>query len=184
MKRRVCMKRFFAICAIFLFMFSMYGCKSPKSDNMPKNEIEISTLESAIKAAIKARLITEGADTTDFQGDILPNYRSIHLNDVSTLNIPERYDLSIFEDGVAVIHKNANNSDLIAIAKIKDGKQSAAEGLAFNLREYQMSIADCYLPNQTAKINDNIIKSIGNYIIYITYTNPEYIESAILKVIQ
>ncbi len=178
------MKKFISISILILFIFSLCGCKDNKSENMPKNEIEMTTLESAIKGAIKARLITEGAENTDFEDEILPNYRSIFLSDVSTLNIPDEYDLTIFDDGVAVIHKSADNSDLIAIAKVKDGKQSAAEGLALRLRDFQMSMADSYLPNQTTKIENNIIKAIGNYIIYITYSDPKYIEEAILKVIQ
>ncbi len=178
------MKRFLSIIIVSIFILSLSGCKDNKSENMPKNEIKMSTLESAIKAAIKARLITEGAESTEFDGEILPNYRSIFLSDVSALNIPDEYDLSIFDDGVAVMHKSADNSDLIAIAKVKDSKQSSAEGLALRLRDFQMGMTDSYLPNQTTKIKNNIIKTIGNYIIYITYSDPQYIEDAILKVIQ
>ena len=178
------MKRYLSFMIASILILSISGCKDSKNENTPRNEIEMSTLESAVKAAIKAQLITEGADSTDFDGEILPNYRSIFLKDISSMNIPDEYDLSIFDDGVAVIHKSADNSDLIAIAKVKDGKRSAAEGLALRLRDFQMSMSDSYLPNQTAKIKDNIIKTIGNYIIYITYNDPKYIEDAILKVIQ
>lgn len=178
------MKRFFTVSAIFILSLSLCSCKDAQSENLPKNEISMTSLESAVRAAIKADLITSGAESNAFEGEMLPNYRSIFLDNASEFEIPDEYDLSVLEDGVAVIHKNADNADLIAIAKVKDGKQSSAEGLAFSLRDFQLSMADSYLPNQTSKINDNIIKSIGNYIIYITYNDAKYIEEAILKVIQ
>jgi len=175
------MNRFLLFSLTLMLLFC--GCKEINEDNHPKESVSMNTLESVIKAQIKSDLIAAGHDSNEFQEDMLPSYRSVFLKD-NSLSIPIEYDLSALDDAIAIINKNTNNADLIAILKAKGGETTYAEGFARALRNFQISNSDSYLPDQMRKIEESILKTVGNYVIYISYDNPQRIENAILDAIQ
>lgn len=72
---------------------------------------------------------------------------------------------------------NVNSTTIIVLeAASADDVPAVKEGLEAYL-ENQVNIWSQYLPDQYEKVENNIIKTEGNYFIYITYDNPESIEA-------
>lgn len=72
---------------------------------------------------------------------------------------------------------NVNSTTIIVLeAASSDDIPAIREGLEAYL-ENQVNIWSQYLPDQYEKVENNIIKTEGNYFIYITYDNPESIEA-------
>lgn len=72
---------------------------------------------------------------------------------------------------------NVNSTTIIVLeAASADDVPAVKEGLEAYL-ENQVNVWSQYLPDQYEKVENNIIKTAGNYLIYITYDNPENIET-------
>lgn len=69
------------------------------------------------------------------------------------------------------------NADEIILLEAKDKKQVASlkESLEKEL-EGQVQTWKQYLPDQYEKVEKNVIKTNGNFLLYVTYTHPEKIE--------
>ena len=69
------------------------------------------------------------------------------------------------------------NADEIILLEAKDEKQVAAlkESLEKELNG-QVQTWEQYLPDQYEKVKNNIIKTNGKYLLYVTYTHPDNIE--------
>ena len=155
----------------FIFLFLILLCAScTNTVNHPKQTVPMSTLESVIKAQIKSDLIASGENTqTDFQGDILPDYNCAIMSDAN-FDILSEYDTSCLEDAVAVYPTDASLTDFIMVLRAQKDKVHEAITIAQAMGK--------------SKTKDNVIKTIGNYILYITYKTPETIEKAIMRVIK
>ncbi|GEM00962.1 protein of unknown function [Halolactibacillus halophilus] len=72
---------------------------------------------------------------------------------------------------------NVNSTTIIVLESAStDDVLAVKEGLEAYL-ENQVNVWSQYLPDQYEKVENNIIKTEGNYLIYITYDNPENIET-------
>ena len=69
------------------------------------------------------------------------------------------------------------NADEIILLEAKDEKQVASlkEALEKEL-EGQVQTWKQYLPDQYEKVENNVIKTNGKYLLYVTYTKPGNIE--------
>lgn len=70
------------------------------------------------------------------------------------------------------------NSTVIMVLEAASADDVAAvkEGMEAYL-DNQVGVWEQYLPDQYEKVKNNVIKTEGNYLIYITYYNPENIET-------
>jgi hypothetical protein len=70
------------------------------------------------------------------------------------------------------------NSDEIILLKAKDEAhvKSLKEALERE-KEAQIKTWEIYLPDQFEKVKNNVIKTNGNYLLYVTYGNPDEIEA-------
>jgi hypothetical protein len=70
------------------------------------------------------------------------------------------------------------NSTVIMVLEAASADDVAAvkEGMEAYL-DNQVGVWEQYLPDQYEKVKNNIIKTAGNYLIYITYDHPENIEA-------
>lgn len=72
---------------------------------------------------------------------------------------------------------NINSTTIMVIeAASADDVPAVEEGLEA-LLENQVNVWSQYLPDQYEKVENNIIKTAGNYLIYITYDDPAGIEA-------
>ena len=175
------MKKFLII-PLAVFGLCLCACSS-NADNSPKDNVTSDSLASAIRAQIKAELISSGADAEKSDEDILPDYRTVFLTN-DGLDLPISLDTECLEDAVVIIHKEHENADLIAVLKAREGKTAEAEEIARTIYAYQLEQADSYLHAQMQKLEKSIVRSVGNYIIYIAYHDPKPIEDAIMRVIR
>ncbi len=167
---------------VLLFCLFLFLCGCSQKENHPKNSVSFSSIESAIKAQIKSDEITKGVADAYFEDDILPEYYSVRLKNISELMTPTP-DTSFLEDAVAVFHRNPENSDLIAVLKAKDGHVDTLNSYVKELFKSQQN-TESSLKAEKNKIKNNIIKTVGKYVLYITYDKPKKMEKAILDVIQ
>lgn len=72
---------------------------------------------------------------------------------------------------------NVNSTTIIVLeAASTDDVPAVEEGLEAYL-DNQVGVWEQYLPDQYEKVENNVIKTAGNYLIYITYDHPENIEA-------
>lgn len=174
------MKKHYIIYPLILFLLT--SCA--QTSNHPKQTVSMTTLESVVKAQIKSDLIASGANMPDdFNGDMLPSYASV-LMTADSFDIPIDANIACLDDAVAIHHIDSSNSDFIMILKAKEGRLSDTEAIATAMRSYQFERRNDYIPDQINKLEANIIKDVGNYVIYITYDDPKAMEDAILRVIK
>lgn len=180
------MKRLYAgaLAAAFL-MLCLSACSTQDADNKPKDDVSMGAVESAIKAQVKSDLISSGAfQESDFEEGVLPSYQSVKLNEEG-FQLPIEADVSQLEDAVAISHMMNVNADMIVVLKAKDAEGvKKAEEIAKQLKEQQVQTWEQYLPEQFDKVQSNITKTVGNFVLYITYDDPKRMEDAIMKVIR
>jgi len=72
---------------------------------------------------------------------------------------------------------NVNSTVIMVLeAASTDDVPAVEEGLEAYL-DNQVGVWEQYLPDQYEKVENNVIKTAGNYLIYITYDHPENIEA-------
>lgn len=77
-------------------------------------------------------------------------------------------------------YQSMMNVNSTAILLLEAASTEDVDTLKSGLEAYlenQVNVWSQYLPDQYEKVENNIIKTAGNYLIYITYENPESIET-------
>src|SRR5690606_33701467 len=72
---------------------------------------------------------------------------------------------------------NINSDEIILLQAKDDSKVEELEAALKKELEAQTSTWEQYLPDQYEKVKNNIIKTKGNYLIYITYEDPEALDA-------
>lgn len=125
-----------------------------------KNEIS-EDRDGEMNGLIEVDLLDENADDPIAQ-------MLIEETGLTSENISSGYMLA------SAINVNAD-AIIIVEAKNRDQVDSVKEKLQAYL-DLQHNIWEFYLPDQFTKVKNTIIETKGNYVIYITYDNPEKIK--------
>ncbi|MCY6370091.1 DUF4358 domain-containing protein [Clostridium ganghwense] len=170
------MKRILSLAIVVLSIFAFGGC-AKKTPNVPVKDI-VESIKNQMTEDMKAA----GAPEESFKDGKLPGFMEIDLTSEETepfaKPVKEKYNMEDLEEGIVLQQMMSVKSDLIIVLKAKD--ESKVENLKAVLekeKEQQEKIWSQYLPDQYEKVKNNIIKVKGNYLIYITYENPEKIEA-------
>lgn len=169
------MKRIITLAVVALTLFTMVGC-SKQEANVPVNEIM-----DSITAQITADMIEGGVPEDRFVDGNIPGFGLIDLKSEEEnpfASMFESFNEEDLAEGQILMQMMSVKSDLIIVLKAEDESkvQTLIESLEDQLQT-QDNIWSSYLPDQYAKVQNNIIKTNGNYLLYVTYENPEAIEA-------
>lgn len=178
------MKKLMSLFVFVLFLGVVVGCsnqESEKSEAEPKVTLEEMSLK--IKEQMAADMKEQGAGEDVLVDGKLQGYIEVDLmndKDPSTPIYMEKMVLNKEEeeDGIVLAAMMNVNSDEIILLKAKDKAhvKSLKEALERE-KEAQIKTWEIYLPDQFEKVKNNVIKTNGNYLLYVTYSNPEKIEA-------
>ncbi|MCY6484862.1 DUF4358 domain-containing protein [Clostridium aestuarii] len=166
------MKKILSLIMVILSIFLVVGCGQKVPD------VQVKDIVGGIKSQIAEDMKAAGAPEDMFKDGKLGMYMETDLTAEETKPIAELFNEEDIEQS-SILQVMINvNSDLIIVLKAKD--ESKVESLKASLekvKEQQDNVWSQYLPDQYEKVKNNIIKSKGKYVIYITYSNPESIEA-------
>jgi len=159
---------FFTISAIIVGV--MVGCSS-ENENI---DISFSDLYEDIKGKI----------SNDMDGE-LAGYLEIDLLDEDTDDpSAEIYEESMQLDRdqlangrIIAAAMNVNADEIILIEAKEETQVDAIEEALERQKDQEYQIWETYLPDQFEKVKNNIIKTNGKYLLYVTYEDPEAIEN-------
>lgn len=168
------MKKIIALSVVLLTLLAFVGCSSQETEV----NVTISEIMEAVKNQMADDMKAGGMPEDNFKDGKLPGYMEVDLTgEESQSQIMELFNSEDIEEGVVLQQMINIKSDLIIVVKAKD--ETKVEGVKESLnkvKEQQENIWSKYLPDQYEKVKNNVIKTNGNYVIYITYDNPESIE--------
>lgn len=177
------MKKLMNLLVFVLVLGLVVGCsnqESEKNEEAPKVTLEEMSLK--IKEQMAADMKEQGAGEDVLVEGKLQSYIEVDLMDDKDPSTPiymEKMKLNKeeVEDGIVLAAMMNVNSDEIILLKAKDEAhvKSLKEALERE-KEAQIKTWEIYLPDQFEKVKNNVIKTNGNYLLYVTYGNPEKIE--------
>jgi hypothetical protein len=151
-----------------------------KNEEAPKVTLE--EISQKIKEQMAADMKEQGAGEDVLVDGELQGYIEVDLMDDKDPSTPiymEKMKLNKeeLEDGIVLAAMMNVNSDEIILLKAKDEVhvKSLKEALERE-KEAQIKTWEVYLPDQFEKVKNNVIKTNGNYLLYVTSGNPEKIE--------
>lgn len=176
-------KRNIFVIITMMICISLSACKG--GSNIPKNTVSIDEISAAITAQIKTDFIATGDfQESDFKDGVIPGYQILKFKNNHFI-LPIEYDQNDLEDAILVSQITNVKSDMILVMKAKNDKDiSKLESYAKKLQEEQIKSWEHYLPDQFEKVKNNIIKTVGHYVIYITYDYPEKMDEAITNLMK
>jgi hypothetical protein len=169
---------------VFVLVFGLVvGCSNQdieKNEEAPKVTLE--EISQKIKEQMAADMKEQGAGEDVLVDGELQGYIEVDLMDDKDPSTPiymEKMKLNKeeLEDGIVLAAMMNVNSDEIILLKAKDEAhvKSLKEALERE-KEAQIKTWEVYLPDQFEKVKNNVIKTNGNYLLYVTSGNPEKIE--------
>lgn len=178
------MKKLISLFVFVLVLGLVVGCSNQESEK--KEEAHNVTLEEMslkIKEQMAADMKEQGAGEDVLVEGKLQGYIEVDLMDEKDSSTPiymEKMKLNKeeVEDGIVLAAMMNVNSDEIILLKAKDEAhvKSLKEALERE-KEAQIKTWEIYLPDQFEKVKNNVIKTNGNYLLYVTSGNPEKIEA-------
>lgn len=165
------MKKILSLTILVLSMFVFVGC-GQQAPNVAVKDI-VKDINGQIIEDMKAAGVSEDM----FKDGMVPGYMEVDLTLETPGPISELFNKEDIEEGIVLQQMINLRSDLIIVIKAKDeSKVADLETALEKVKEGQINTWEQYLPDQYEKVKNNIIKSKGKYLIYITYDNPEKIE--------
>ncbi len=176
------MKKWFLVLTLTLSVAMVAACGNKETDNSSSNKQDISLEEifTQTKNAIAEDLKADGMDEPIVDGKLMSYFEV----DLMAAENPERdvylEKLGIKEEqlkaGYVIAAMMSVNSDEIILLEAKDETEVASLKTALEKElAAQTQTWEQYLPDQFEKVKNNIIKTNGNFLIYITYDYPEKI---------
>lgn len=169
------MKKILIVMITIVSLFTFMGCSQKTSEiNVPVTDIM-----KDIKTQIAKDMKANGVPEESFKEGQLPMYMESELTAETPNPMNEIINKEDLEEGMVLELMINIKSDLIIVLKAKD--DTKVENLKTSLekvKEKQSKIWEAYLPDQYEKVKNTIIKSNGNYLVYITYDDAEKIEAA------
>ena len=165
------------LCALFLCA-GVIGCG--EEQNSPRSSVSLDEISAAISAEMKKELMEDGSFTEeDFAGGGVPNFDFLRLSDAG-FALPVTFDRARMEDALLVQNRMNVKSDLIVVLKAKDDADvPELENYAKALRDAQYKTWERYLPDQFEKVQQNVTKTVGRYVIYVTCDEPQRVADAV-----
>jgi uncharacterized lipoprotein len=174
------MKKLLNLVVVFLVLGLVVGCSnqnSEENEKMPKVTLE--EISQKIKEQLAADMKEQGAGEDVLVDGELQGYIEVDLMDDKDPSTPiyiEKMKLNKeeLEDAMVLAAMMNINSDEIILLKAKDEAhvKSLKEALKRE-KEAQIKTWEVYLPDQFEKVKNNVIKTNGNYLLYVTSANPE-----------
>lgn len=168
------MKKILSLIVIIATLFSFVGC----TEKAPEVNVPVKDIVANIKEQMIKDMKAAGVPEDMFKDGDLPRYMETDLTSEGQDPISKLFNNEDLEGGIVLQQMMNVKSDLIIVLKAKD--ESSIDNLKASLEEVkkqQENIWSTYLPDQYEKVKNNIIKVEGNYLVYITYDNPENIET-------
>lgn len=167
------MKKILSLVLVVAAMLTFVACGQQASGA----NVSVNDIVGGIKEHITEDLKAGGVPEDSFEDGMLPGYLELDLTKEEQNPIAELFNKEDIEEGTVLQPMMNVKSDLIIVLKAKD--ESKVEELKASLekvKEGQVSTWSQYLPDQYEKVENNVIKSTGKYLVYATYDNPEKIE--------
>lgn len=182
------MKKLVKIITMMMMVTLLFaGCAKGNSDNEGSNNesetekdvvVAVDDIVAAIKEQIKKDMLEGGVPEENFKDNMLPGFieedlKAEEKSPFVTLEINEE-DL---EEGTLLAPMINLKADQILVLKASDESTiSNLEAVLQQVKESQIGVWEQYLPEQYEKVKNNIIKTNGKYLLYVTYDYPEKIE--------
>lgn len=175
------------ICAMVIF--TMVGCSGSgsndgKKDEAATTEVSVKEIMDSIKGQIVQDIKDAGFDDGQTDEEILQSYTETDLvnaktDDPMTQIFMERtaLDKELLAEGLMFNPMFNTNSDEIIVLKAKSEKD--AESLKASLQkelDAQIQTWERYLPDQYEKVKNNVLKTTGDFVLYVTYDNVDAVE--------
>lgn len=175
----------FNILLLSIVLIIMAGCtKQSDNGNKETTNADFNAIVHAIKEQMAKDMKEDGVEEEVLVDGELLYYIQTDLtaSEESDPGVPiwlEKMDLNQGDlaKGVVIAPMMNVKSDEIIVLEAKD--EAKVDSLKASLEkelEAQELTWQQYLPDQYEKVKQNVIKTKGKYLIYITYTNPEKIE--------
>lgn len=152
-------------------------------EEIPEEEVNVPVKDilEAIKEQMKSDLIAGGVPEDNFEEGTIPGFLEQNLKpEVEEENPFFQLDINTenLEEGYILAQMINIKSDQIIVLKASDESVvSNLEAALQQVKESQIAVWEQYLPDQYEKVKNNIIKTEGKYLLYVTYENPEAIEA-------
>lgn len=180
------MKKMLGIMICTLAIFALVGCSNTGSnaDGTVTTDVSVKDVLEDIKGQIVQDIKDAGYDDGQSDEKILQGYVETDLVEV-TEDDPfgqmffERtgLDKELLAEAVMYVPLFNTNADEIFVLKAKDKKD--VESLKASLQkelDAQIQTWKQYLPDQYEKVKNNVLKTKGNYVLYVTYDNVDAVE--------
>ena len=177
------MKRMFRLMILFVFCLFIVGCGNDenKQDEMA-SEVKLEEIMTSIKEQIAADYKASGVEDEILVEGQLQGFNEVDLTDTENESASMPYieklkiDTDQLEEGFILVPMMNVKSDEIILLKAKDEDQvNQLKKLLEAERLAQMETWERYLPDQYEKVQKNVIKTHGKYLLYVTYDYPEKI---------
>lgn len=185
------------ILASALAVTALVGCAGT-SDKENKEEVSQEQVQEQVTAQTTEEMMTKVKEqiAADFKAGgieeevlvdgVLQGYAEIDLlsDDEMGMSLLEKMGINKedLEEGRALLPLMNVKSDQIIILKAKDADKVEALEQGLQLaKEDQIAAWSTYLPAQLEKVENNIIQTNDNFLMYVTYDTPEVIAEILTK---
>ncbi|WP_255452431.1 DUF4358 domain-containing protein [Sporosarcina sp. ANT_H38] len=172
-----------------MVIFTLVGCSGTgsnddKKDEAATTEVSVKDIMDSVKGQIVQDIKDAGFDDGQTDEEILQSYTETNLVNAKTDNpmtqiFMERtaLDKELLAEGLMFNSMFNTNADEIIVLKAKNEKD--AETLKASLQkelDAQIQTWERYLPDQYEKVKNNVLKTTGNFVLYVTYDNVDAVE--------
>lgn len=174
---------FVVILSLLLVVACSNGTDNQKKEDAPKKEVSIEKMLTEIKEQIAKDLEAGGVPDALVDGKLQmyleTNLKDSEEDDPGIAMYTERMQLNQDDLAKGIIlapMMNVKSDEIIVLEATDEAKVAALKEALEREKDAQVQTWEQYLPDQYEKVKNNIIKTNGKYLIYITYDNPESIE--------
>lgn len=179
------MKKMIGFVVLAMVAVTMAACSGSAGDKKGgAADVSAKDILDGIKEQVVKDIREVVADDKMTDEEILQSYLEVDLlgsetEDPSIAMFLEKLalDKEKLEEGYVLAAMFNVNSDEIIVLKAKD--EADVESLKASLQkelDAQIQTWSQYLPDQYEKVKNNVLKTNGKYLLYVTYGNPEEVE--------
>lgn len=173
------------ICVVVIF--ALVGCAGEddeKKDQVATPDVSVKEIMDGIKGQVVQDVKDAGFGEGQSDEEMLQSYLETNLVDTATDDPfaqmffeQTQLDKKLLVEGSMFAAMFKTNADKIIVLKAKDKKD--ADLLKASLQkelDAQIQTWERYLPEQYEKVKNNVLKTTGNYVLYVTYNNVDAVE--------
>ncbi|MHC0037957.1 DUF4358 domain-containing protein [Pseudoneobacillus sp. C159] len=176
------MKNIYRLFVLTFVISLIVGCTNQSKEKDKKPEVSLEEISTKVKEQMAEDLKELGAGDDVLVDGKLQMHLEVDLTNEDDPSAPiylenMKLNKEELEDGIVIAHMMNVKSDEIILLKAKDeaNVKSLKEALERE-RENQIKTWEIYLPEQFEKVKNNVIKTNGKYLLYVTSDHPEKIE--------